>query len=631
MRKSQESPTVSTLFLFLLLIFLFTASEVESRILQDICSSSCGYIKISYPFRLNNDPATCGDPGYEISCNDNKPILEFHSGKYYVNQISYDKHIIRLVDVNLANGSCNLPYISVSVDEVRGDSRYRGLVSSTFTSFFRCSSEINDQAYRDVPCFSGNGSHVYVSYSTYVISDLQGSCSFISRVPTIYQNVLYPSYQSILQLMALGFDLEWSVECRDCIADGGICSLSSVGTPNVYECYYSGIYIPAAVSLIFAAIWDILLAINLIARFVVAPIVIVGFLIHKYRTQKKTEESKENLLPNEPSMMPRRYSYSDIIAITNNFKDKIGKGGFGTVYKGQLPDGFLVAVKMLGDSKFSDKDFIDEVSTIGKIHHANVVQLVGFCSEGSYHALLFEYIARGSLDKHIFSREAEFQPFSWEKRLQIAIGTARGIEHLHVGCDVCILHFDIKPHNVLLHHNFIPKVSDFGLAKFYPKENDFVSVSTARGTIGYIAPELISKNLGSVSCKSDVYSYGILLLEMVGGRRNINPNGNSSGKVHFASWVYDHLNEGGDLELESVNEAEAAIAKKLCIVGLWCINKNSSDRPSMTKVVEMLEGKIDDLQLPPSPLSFPDHVAAEGPQSDSSTELLISETVEKSS
>lgn len=292
--KKQESPTISTLLVLSLFIFLSTI-EVEARVLQQICSSSCGDLtNITYPFRLTTDPVKCGDPDYQISCQDNKPILEFHSGKYFVKQISYDRHIIRLVDINLANGSCNLPYKSVSINEVKYDSRYRGLVSSTFASFFRCSSEINDPAYRKVPCLSGNGSHFYVSYGTYIISDLQGYCSFTSRVPTIYQAVWYPSYESILELMALGFDLEWSVECRDCIADGGSCSLSSLGTPNIYECHFSGwysfflqllsngvrlcflicaggdlifhflcgcagIHVPPLVSSIIYAIWDILL------------------------------------------------------------------------------------------------------------------------------------------------------------------------------------------------------------------------------------------------------------------------------------------------------------------------------------------------------------------------------------
>ena len=374
--------------------------------------------------------------------------------------------------------------------------------------------------------------------------------------------------------------------------------------------------------------FNLIPAIYLVGRFIIAPIGIFGFLIHKYMTTKKAIDNEQRFLRRQQHSMPRRYSYSDIIAITNNFENKLGQGGFGTVYKGQLRDGFSVAVKMLDNPKCNDEDFINEVSIIGRIHQVNIVWLMGFCSEGCHRALVFEYMANGSLDKLLFSREAERHLVGWEKLLQIALGTARGIEHLHGGCNVCILHSDIKPQNVLLDNNFIPKVSDFGLSKFYPEEKDFVSISTTRGTIGYIAPEMISRNLGAVSCKSDVYSFGMLLLEMA-GRRNSNSKGNCSSELYFLSWVYDHLIERADLQLENVTEIEAAIPRKLCLVGLWCIQKAASDRPSMTKVVEMLEANVDDLQLPPNALSFPQSISKE-PQSDSSTELLISDTVEQS-
>ncbi|KAL7260410.1 hypothetical protein ACSBR1_006135 [Camellia fascicularis] len=239
--------------------------------------------------------------------------------------------------------------------------------------------------------------------------------------------------------------------------------------------------------------------------------------------------------------MPKRYSYNDLMAMTNHFKDQLGKGGFGSVYKGHLPRGFLIAIKMLKNTKFSAQEFINEISTIGRIHHVNVAKLLRFCSEGSYRALVYEYMPDGSLDKHIFLKKGKAQSFTLEKLLEIALGTARGIEYLHCGCDVCIFHFDIKPHNVLLNQNFVPKVTNFGLAKFYPKEYNTMSISITRGTIGYMAPEMISTNFGAISSKLDVYSFGILLLEMAGGRKNVDANAKSSRKVYFPSWVYDHL------------------------------------------------------------------------------------------
>jgi serine/threonine protein kinase len=238
----------------------------------------------------------------------------------------------------------------------------------------------------------------------------------------------------------------------------------------------------------------------------------------------------------------------------------------------------------------------------------------------------------GSLDKHIFSNNGKAQSFSWEKLHEIALGTARGIEYLHR--DMCILHFDIKPHNVLLDQGFKPKVTDFGLAKFFPKEKDFSSVSTARGTIGYISPELMSRDVGGVSSKSDVYSFGMLLLEMAGGRKNVDSKAKSSSRFYFPSWVYDHLTEGdGALELGNIYEIDVETARKLCIVGLWCIQMKPSDRPSMTEVVKMLEGSLEALKMPPRPFlcsPSPTGSSTKEPQLDASTSGQASESMEKS-
>ncbi|XP_073103937.1 rust resistance kinase Lr10-like [Elaeis guineensis] len=263
----------------------------------------------------------------------------------------------------------------------------------------------------------------------------------------------------------------------------------------------------------------------------------------------------------------------------------------------------MVAVKMLGNSKCNGEEFINEVSTIGRIHHVNVVQLVGFSSEGSKRALVYECMPNGSLDEYIFSSSGtRHRPsyFTWDKLNDMALGVARGIDYLHRGCDMQILHFDIKPQNILLDKNFTPKISDFGLAKLYPKEYGLVSMSAARGTIGYIAPELISRNFGVISDKSDVYSYGMLLLEMAGGRRNVDRRVENSSQVYYPSWIYDQLAPGRELEINNSVEIGDA-ERKLCIVGLWCIQMKSSSRPSMSKVIEMLEGDVNSLQIPPRP------------------------------
>ncbi|KAM3198438.1 hypothetical protein ACQJBY_073533 [Aegilops geniculata] len=260
-----------------------------------------------------------------------------------------------------------------------------------------------------------------------------------------------------------------------------------------------------------------------------------------------------------------------------------------------------VAVKMLeGNSRCNGEDFISEVSTIGRIHHINVVRLMGFCSEEMRRALVYEYMPRGSLDKYIFSAE---KSFSWDKVNEIALGIARGINYLHQGCDMQILHFDIKPHNILLDNNFVPKVADFGLAKLYPRDNSFVPSRALRGTIGYIAPEMISRSFGVISSKSDVYSFGMLLLEMAGGRRNADPNAANSSQAYYPSWVYDRLTQQdhvGEIFAHVYTEMHE-LERKLCIVGLWCIQMKSHDRPTMSEVIEMLEDGVDGLRMPSRP------------------------------
>ena len=308
--------------------------------------------------------------------------------------------------------------------------------------------------------------------------------------------------------------------------------------------------------------------------------------------------------------MPIRYSYSNIKKMTKNFKEKLGEGGFGSVFKGKLQSGRLVAVKMV-NSKANGQDFINEVATIGRIHHVNVVQLIGFCAKGSKRALVFDFMPNGSLDKYIFPRTEANISLNFEKMYEISLGVAHGIEYLHRGCDMQILHFDIKPHNILLDKNFSPKVSDFGLAKLYPTDHSIVSVTAARGTMGYMAPELVYKNIGGVSYKADVYSFGMLLMEMAGRRKNLNVFAEHSSQMYFPSWVSDQFSEGKDIEMGDATEEEQKLAKKMIIVALWCIQLKPSDRPSMSKVVEMLEGNVELLQMPPKPFLTPQEVPAE--------------------
>ena len=337
--------------------------------------------------------------------------------------------------------------------------------------------------------------------------------------------------------------------------------------------------------------------------FLVLGVVIVCRVYNLDRAERECQKKIEKFVEDYLTMKPSRYSYADIKKITNQFTDKLGEGGYGTVYKGKLSDEVFVAVKILNNSEGNGEEFINEVGTMGKIHHVNVVRLVGFCADGFRRALIYEFLPNNSLEKFIFSSTIKNYSLGWEKLQDIALGIAKGIEYLHQGCEQRILHFDIKPHNILLDHNFNPKISDFGLAKLCSKEQSAISMTVARGTMGYIAPEMLSTNSRNVSYKSDIYSFGMLLLEIVGGRKNIDVTVQNTSQIYFPEWIYNHLDHEEELLIRIEQEGDAKIAKKLAIVGLWCIQWYPVDRPSMKLVVQMLEEEVEKLTIPPNPFS----------------------------
>ncbi|WVZ72141.1 hypothetical protein U9M48_020650 [Paspalum notatum var. saurae] len=265
--------------------------------------------------------------------------------------------------------------------------------------------------------------------------------------------------------------------------------------------------------------------------------------------QRKNRETKENieLILSRYGIRPKRYKYAELKRITRSFSEKLGEGGYGMVFKGALKDGRLVAVKLLHNSRGDGEEFVNEVVSIVNTSHVNIVCLLGFCLEGSRRGLVYEYMSNGSLERYIYSKNPK-SALGWEKLFEITTGIARGLEYFHRGCNRRIIHFDVKPHNILLDENYCPKIADFGLAKLCNMKESIVSMAGARGTIGFIAPEVFSRSFGVVSTKSDIYSFGMVLLEMVGGRRNVQINADNSSQVYFPEWLHDHLSNGGTLE-----------------------------------------------------------------------------------
>uniref|UniRef100_A0A0E0MT88 non-specific serine/threonine protein kinase n=1 Tax=Oryza rufipogon TaxID=4529 RepID=A0A0E0MT88_ORYRU len=307
------------------------------------------------------------------------------------------------------------------------------------------------------------------------------------------------------------------------------------------------------------------------------------------------------------------FSYAEVKNATKKFSEKLGEGGFGSVFKGTLPGCSVVAVKKLKCVVQVEKQFRSEVQTIGMIQHINLVRLLGFCAEERKRLLVYEYMPNGSLSSHLFSDDSE--KLCWQLRYHIALGTARGLAYLHEECKDCIVHCDMKPDNVLLDTDFCPKIADFGMAKLLNR--DFSrALTTMRGTIGYLAPEWISGL--PITHKADVYSYGMMLLEIISGRRN-SEKIKEGRHTYFPIYAACKVNEGDVmclLDSRLKGNADAEQLEKACRIACWCIQDYVDQRPMMGQVVLMLEGAMDVL-VPPIPRSLQNFVDME----DHSTDL----------
>ncbi|KAL6896794.1 hypothetical protein ACP4OV_007366 [Aristida adscensionis] len=317
-------------------------------------------------------------------------------------------------------------------------------------------------------------------------------------------------------------------------------------------------------------------------------------LYQKFRRERTLRISKTT----GGTLIP--FKYSDLQHVTNNFSERLGGGAFGTVFKGKLPDATVIAVKRLDGIHQGEKQFRAEVSTIGTIQHVNLVRLLGFCSEGSRRLLVYEFMPKGSLDLQLFPGETT--DLSWATRYQIALGTARGLNYLHEKCRDCIIHCDVKPENILLNDSFVPKVADFGLAKLLGRDFSRV-LTTMRGTRGYLAPEWISGV--PITAKADVYSYGMMLFELISGRRNSDhrEHGKSS---FFPTLAASKLHEGDvQILLDPRLDGDANVDEltRACKVACWCIQDDESTRPTTGQIVQILEGFLE-VNMPPVPRSL---------------------------
>ncbi|GAB2284621.1 Calcium/calmodulin-regulated receptor-like kinase 1 [Dionaea muscipula] len=286
---------------------------------------------------------------------------------------------------------------------------------------------------------------------------------------------------------------------------------------------------------------------------------------------------KSNVIP--ASGIPE-YSYKDLQKATQNFTTLIGEGAYGPVYKAQMATGETVAVKVLAtDSKQGEKEFHTEVKLLGRLHHRNLLNLVGYCAEKGKNMLIYVYMSNGSLSSHLYSENKP--PLRWDQRVLIAVDVSRGLEYLHDGAAPPVIHRDIKSSNILLDQSMRARVADFGLSR---EEMIDGQATNLRGTFGYLDPEYISTR--TFTKKSDVYSYGVLLFELVAGR---NPQQGLMEYVELAT-----MNAGGGTGWEEIvdprleGKFDSQELNEVASLAYRCVNRTPKKRPSMRDAVQLL-------------------------------------------
>uniref|UniRef100_A0A0E0KAV0 non-specific serine/threonine protein kinase n=1 Tax=Oryza punctata TaxID=4537 RepID=A0A0E0KAV0_ORYPU len=288
----------------------------------------------------------------------------------------------------------------------------------------------------------------------------------------------------------------------------------------------------------------------------------------------------------------RWYDLEELEAATGGFREEnvVGEGGYGTVYRGVLAGGEVVAVKNLLDHKGqAEKEFKVEVEAIGKVRHKHLVGLVGYCAEGSKRMLVYEFVENGNLEQWLHGDVGPVSPLTWDIRMKIAVGTAKGIAYLHEGLEPKVVHRDIKSSNILLDKKWNPKVSDFGMAKVLGSGSSYVT-TRVMGTFGYVAPEYAST--GMLNESSDIYSFGVLLMELISGKRPVDYS-KSVGEVNLVEWFKGMVGSRRVEQLVDprIEDPPAARAlNRVLLVCLRCIDSDAHKRPKMGQIVHMLEG-----------------------------------------
>ncbi|XP_026390986.1 L-type lectin-domain containing receptor kinase IX.1-like [Papaver somniferum] len=612
--------------LILLIGIVFALNSIELALtlnkFEDCKPKDCGNgLNISYPFWIKED--YCGDPGFEVTCKNNEPILYTAGYDYIIRDIRPIDRSFR-VENSVAYGSCPVPFKNSTFNSTFNydQSPFKsGSQVQDLTFFYNCTHSdsnlfenftypVNTSCVTlpdpDLFSFAGivpNGKSIYDKLK----------CQFSVHVPVeVELNQTEGPVNDYLPLLKKSFTLEWDqTRCGWCQETGESCGLDD---NDHLVCFAQGRPSRAM---------KVVVQMSMGAAALVGLGIGIAFCIwfKKRCTSRNFNAEIENWgMSMEEEFQkgtgPRRFSYKELVDATSNFDDrgKLGQGGFGAVYKGSLSD-MNVAVKRISkESQQGKREYQSEVRIISRLRHRNLVQLIGWCHERNELLLVYEFMPNKSLDKHLFQGE---NVLSWEVRYKVALGLASGLLYLHEEWEQCVVHRDIKSSNIMLDSDFNAKLGDFGLARLVDHGKGSQTTAIA-GTRGYLAPECLIT--GKFSKESDIYSFGIVALEIASGRKPA-----EIGKMDLVEWVWglygsEKLIEAVDKRLKmKFDESEMV---HLLIAGLWCAHPDYKSRPSISEVINVLKFES---PLPMLPLELPPvyltTAVPSGPRSPSLTSL----------
>ncbi|XP_029122196.2 LEAF RUST 10 DISEASE-RESISTANCEUS RECEPTOR-LIKE PROTEIN KINASE-like 1.2 isoform X2 [Elaeis guineensis] len=608
------------IFLFFLKLSLLPVSFCESYYSRyKNCAPivyACGESKfnLSYPFRVDGRPDYCGHPGYYLSCsnNDTTLMIDINNKRYQVKDIDYLNHLLTVGDLSLISQSCPEPYENTTIDFSLFNYTDR---DRNVTLYVNCTTLSLIPTLYEIGCLLDDTGqhHSYYRLDNTSFLDVLGNCSSTVLLPMsrTAADRLVSGNGSFGSVLKEGFILRWTAGiawCSDCISSGGWCGYN-FSSSNDHTCYCpQGPALGSCPSgnrghkqMTKTIIIGVCTGVGCIL--ITSALCLIWF---RYKKRKQHSPSSKHLIRNSSEPSPKKdlelgsthyqthvFTYEELLEATNHFDSskELGDGGFGTVYKGKLRDGRVVAVKRLYENNYKRvEQFMNEVAILSCLRHQNLVSLYGCTSHRSRELLLvYEFVPNGTVADHLHGPRASERALSWPIRLSIAIETADALGYLHA-VEPQIIHRDVKTNNILLDASFHVKVADFGLSRLFP--TDATHVSTApQGTPGYLDPEY--HQCYQLTDKSDVYSFGVVLVELISSKPAVDITRHRH-EINLASMA---INKIQNCQLEQlvdpdlVYQSDWAIKKTITMVAelaFRCLQSDGDMRPPIKEVLEVL-------------------------------------------